>query len=172
MGTGSVCGAVVDGVALGTGAGAGTDWIGTGTICGAAITGAGAAGSAGVGSVSVRRGLVARRWCVADPEEDEVCGTVDVSTGAGVAAEAAAAGAGDSATAAGAVGSRGGGVIAADGAAPTEDVVVVLATFGCRLECATARAITTPTTTTIPRNISIRIFRVRSAWAVLSNEKC
>jgi hypothetical protein len=61
--------------------------------------------------------------------------------------------------------------MAADGADPAEDVVVVLATFGCRIECATARAITTPTTTTMPRNISIRIFLARSAWAVLSNEK-
>jgi hypothetical protein len=98
------------------------------------------------------------------------CGAaVSAGAGAGVAVEAAAVGAGDSA---GAVGSSGGGVIAAEGADPTDDVVVVLATFGCRLECATASAITTPTTTTMPRKISIRIFRARSAWAVLSNENC
>jgi len=89
-----------------------------------------------------------------------------------VAVDAAAVGAGDSAAAAGAVGSSGGGVIASEGAEPADDVVVVLATFGWRIECATARAITTPTTTMIPRNISIRIFRARSAWAVFSNEKC
>jgi hypothetical protein len=79
-----------------------------------------------------------------------------------VAVDAAAVGAGVSATLAGAVASSGGGVIAADGADPADDVVVVLATFGCRLEYAIASAITTPTTTTIPRKISKRVLRARS----------
>ena len=61
VGTGEACGAVADGVVLGTGAGAaaGALWIGTGTSCGAAITGA--AGSAGADGSSVRRGVAARR---------------------------------------------------------------------------------------------------------------
>ena len=167
VGAGLVAPVALGAVVLGTGSGAGAAGIGTGTIFGAATTGGGAGAALSAGALSRRCafGVTACRRCVVVEPAAGVSAGAAGAASEGAAAFALVVGAGSVADAGGVAGaSSGGGVMAAFAASGAADVcVVVLATFGCRAECATASAITTPTTTTIPRKISIRVFRALSA---------